>query len=107
MEHDHSRLSGPQDVQLDDSERPKQRQKREQWEHDHSRLSGPHFCQKLKGSKKENGNGYVDNRGYCIMCQIKKVSYKCEQCNVFLCIQENQGSTCFSKFHTKKRFTRD
>ena len=91
------------EVAADDSDQPKQRQKREHWEHDLSRLTGPHFCKKIKGSKKAGGSGYVDNRGYCIMCQVKKVSYRCEQCKVFLCIQDNQGGTCFSKFHTKKR----
>ena len=84
----------------DNERETKQKQKREHWEHDTRRLTGQHFCLKLKGSKKDDGPGYVDNSSFCMMCQVKKISYKCEQCNVFLCIQEKDGGTCFNNFHT-------
>jgi len=39
------------------------------------------------------------------MCQVKKISYKCEQCNVFLCIQEKSGGTCFRNFHSEAKLS--
>ena len=95
-------------ISLDGERETKQKQKREFWENDTRRLDGQHFCVKLKGSKKEEGNGYVDNRSFCIMCQVKKISYKCEQCQVFLCIQEQPGrNTCFRNFHTLQSLSKN
>ena len=105
-EEEDSRQGKTQTTFYNDNEREiKHKYKREHWENDRRRLHGSHFCIKLKGSKKEEGNGYIDNRSFCIMCQVKKISYKCEQCNVFLCIQDKEGGTCFHNFHTQVKFT--
>lgn len=49
--------------------------------------------------------GRQDRRGRCKWCAFenvdKKSKFKCEKCNIFLCITDEMGTNCWYKYHQK------
>ena len=48
-------------------------------------------------------NKKTNPRQRCKACP-NQTRYKCQQCNVYLCIKDSSGRDCFSKFHTMENF---
>ena len=74
------------------------------WNKDRFRRVGAHFpVQNMissESSREASDNKY--RRRKCIMCH-RKVSYQCEQCGVFLCLDAPTGkANCWKQFHTEK-----
>jgi hypothetical protein len=82
-----------------DTKRKESRKKRVKVS-DTSRLDKEeHFARSVKCKEHDT----VRNRGACRVCS-KKVPTFCEKCTVFLCIDNNNVTTCFAHYHTVQKY---
>ena len=65
----------------------------------HIRLKGQHFPIRFERTKTTEDEKGIDGRGPCKLCH-KKTMFKCDRCNIWLCIQSNTKETCWKHFHS-------
>jgi len=91
---------GDYDGDVEDSQTAYSRHHMSTWDKlAHVRLQGEHYplrFERTKGSETEPG---IDGRGQCKICRMKSM-FKCDKCDVWLCIQSNTRETCWKHFHS-------